>query len=234
MKSFSQPRRSRPSTSRVQPRDLIVGYTLAKAVRRGACMLMVIPARSRDHRSRFTPGMGLTVRAHAAGPAWANVLVVEAARCELRDVLSFPNAKLAGVRTPSDLRDAVEALHGPVKDDRECWVLHVLLDVTEAPRLLAAGGGEQGGFREGEDRRWVYVPPAGRGDEDHGYTSSPGRALPGEPEALSEGDYRRFVEASKDLTHEQWIALGRAREQEAIGRAHADRGRRFGRARKAA
>jgi hypothetical protein len=67
------------------------------------------------------------------------------------------------------------------------WVIRFVVDRTAAPRLLAL---------HSEDL----------------YVENITLALPDEPEALSEDDWKRHVEGNRDLTHDQWIALSRASE----------------------
>jgi hypothetical protein len=69
------------------------------------------------------------------------------------------------------------------------------------------------------------LPPrllAERSDEL--YVENPARALDGEPEALTENDWKRHIDGNRDLTHGQWLALGRLELIGQRARAHADRG----------
>lgn len=233
MKSFAQPKSSRRREPRAVARDVIVGHTAAKQINRGACRLIVRPVTSRDHRRRYGPGQELTVRAYANGPAWCTVRVAGVQLVAFTTVITLQNARLAGHRTSSDLQEAVEAFHGIGRKDRLVWALTVAL-IDDQPRLLAAAGGDGGSYQQDDQGRWIYVERTSARDTDHGYTSSTSRALHAEPEALSEADWRTHVQATRDMTHEQWVALSRAREQERLQREHADRGRRRGQARKAA
>lgn len=68
------------------------------------------------------------------------------------------------------------------------WVIRFAVDRAAAPRLLAL---------HSEDL----------------YVENPTMALPEEPEALSEDEWKLHVDRNRDLTHDQWVTLSRASEQ---------------------
>lgn len=194
--------RHRPShrrDPRPVARDLVIGHDNAKAVNRGASTLHLRPVQPRDHIKRYQPDQALNVRAFVGGPTWCKVAIVTADRVPLTAALNLRNAKLAGYRTTTELGAAFERSHGEGRTDRLVWVLEVRLDKSETPRLLAA-----------------------RSDEL--YVTTPATALPDEPEALSEEDWKRHVDGNKDLEHGQWLALGRLNAQGERARARTVRG----------
>lgn len=225
MKHFQTP--SHPSRRRdpnPKARDLAVGHDNAKAINRGVVTLHIRPSRASDHRKRYTTGQPLNVRAFVGGPTWCKILVSAVERVPLDQALNLANAKHAGYRTTTELAGAFERSYGGRKD-RMVWVVRFRLDATEHPRLLAAAGDAPSRYKVGADGRWRYVERHDERESDRGYTSTPGRALKDELPALSDDDWKRHVEANKDLEHGQWIALDKFREQERIKREHADRGR---------
>jgi hypothetical protein len=60
---------------------------------------------------------------------------------------------------------------------------------------------------------------------EEGYTENAARALRDEPPALYEHEWKQSVEANLDLTHAQWVSLGRLESIAERARLRADRGR---------
>lgn len=231
MKKFkTPPRPAQRRQSRPTARDLVIGHDNAKDINRGKATLHLRPVRAGDHIKRYKPDQTLNVRAFVGGPTWCKITVTEAFRVPLDQALTLANAMRAGYRTSTELAEAFERSYGQGRSDRMVWVLVFKLDATERPRLLAASGDAPSRYKLGADGRWQHVERHDERDTDRGYTDIQSRALRNEMPALSDDDWKRHVDRTKDLTHGQWVALDHARQQDAIQRAHADRGRNMRRA----
>lgn len=224
MKKFTTP--PRPSQRRPRPtaRDIAIGHDNAKDVKRGKTTLHLRPVRASDHVKRYTPDQTLNVRAFIGGPTWCQIRVTTADRVPLNQALTLANARLAGHRTTDDLAAAYERSNGTGRADRLVWVLTFQLAAADTPRLLSSVVGSPGSYKVGPDNRWQFVERPEDRETDRGYTTGPD-ALPGEPEALSEDDWKRHVDATRDLEHGQWVALGRLASIGEKARAHTVRGR---------
>jgi hypothetical protein len=192
---------------------VVPGPTVAAEIKYGRRTTHIIPCKPSHHRRRFHEGQRLSVKSYVGGATECHVTVTSAVRVRLGDV-DYPVARELGYVRLDDFRLAWVAEHDPAHEGdllerfdrrhahKEVWLLRFAVERALPPRLLAE-----------------------RSDEL--YVENPARALDGEPEALTENDWKRHIDSNRDLTHGQWLALGRLELIDQRARAHADRGRRM-------
>lgn len=213
--------RRKPSHRRkpkLQASWLVVGYDTSRSILYHGRTTHIQPVRSSDHPKRYTPGQRLAVKAFVGGPTECHVHIHRVERVQLRDI-DYPTARELGHFRLDAFR---EAFDGP--DHKWVWVLRFAVDRTAPPRLFAQAGRDRASYRETADGRWQFVPTAEDAEADRGYTSSVSQS-DGEAEVLTDDEWKRHVDANRDLTHEQWIALGRLIDLGERARAHTVRGR---------
>lgn len=181
---------------------LVVGYDTSRDILHHGRTAHILPVRSSDHSKRYTVGQRLAVKAFVGGPTECHVHVLQVDRIQLRDV-DYPTVRELGYIRVDVFR---EAFDGP--DHKWVWVLRFAVDRTAAPRLFAQAGRDRASYREMPDGRWQYAPSAEDAEADRGYTSSVSQS-DGELEVLSDDEWKRHIDANRDLTHDQWVALGR-------------------------
>lgn len=214
--------RHKPSHRRApkpQASWLIVGYDTSRQILHHGRTTHILPVRSSDHRKRYTTGQRLSVKAFVGGPTECHVNLVQVDRIQLRDV-DYPTARELGHIRVDVFR---EAFAGP--DHKWVWVLRFAVDRTVPARLLAQTGRASVSYRKLEDGRWQYVQRPEDAETDRGYTSVSSQSPRDEPAALDDDEWKRHVENNLDLTHAQWVALGRLVELGERARAHSVRGR---------
>jgi hypothetical protein len=197
---------------------LVLGLTEARLVALGQRTTHLLPVKPSHHRKRFLSGQRLAVKAYVGGPTECHVTVTAARRVQLGHVdyaavreLGYPyldafrvawvdqheTAWRAGEKLAEvDLLERFERRHA----HKEVWLVRFALDRLLPVRFLAQ-----------------------RSEE--GYTENAARALRDEPPALYEHEWKQSVEANLDLTHAQWVSLGRLESIAERARLRADRGR---------
>jgi hypothetical protein len=192
-------------------KGLVLGFTEARLVAHGQRGVHIASVKPDHHRKRYLAGQRLHVKAFVGGPIEARIIVTSAERIQLLDV-DFPLARALGHVRLDDFRSAWVAEHEPAFDGdplerferrhahRDIWAIRFALDRAAPPRLLAA-----------------------RSDEL--YVESPAQAMADEPEALSAAEWKLHVDGNRDLSHEQWLALGRLSSTAAKAQARIERGR---------
>lgn len=205
--------RHRPS-SRRQPKPtaswLVLGPTETSAIKYGHRTTQLISCKPSHHRRRYHPDQRLAVKAYVGGPTECRVTIASADRITLGQLDYQTIRRLGYIRLdqfqvtwveehdqawaarlqeehPGDVMERFCRKEGRFHArhaDKPMWLITFALDLLEPARLLAA-----------------------RSDEL--YVTTTATALPHEPEALSEEDWKRHVYDNRDLDHEQWVALGR-------------------------
>jgi hypothetical protein len=225
------PRPRRPR--RLNARWLITGNATPRILHHHQRAYLT-PHRAGDHPKRYVAGQRLQLKPYVPGPTEAQITIVQALgpadRFTLGQVDYQMARELGHIRVDQFRMDWVEANDGdwldrtaPTSDtellerfDRRwaakpAWFLRFNLENhVAAPRFLAWDGHPAGTYRVGADNRWEYVEREEDSEGDRGYTSVASRSDMEEPEALTDAEYRTHVEANRDLTHAQWVALGRA------------------------
>jgi hypothetical protein len=230
--------RRRPSHRKApNPRAswLVPGFSNVTAILHQGRTAHLIPVKARDHRKRYATGQRLAVKPYIPGPTECHVILTSVKGpgdlFSLGDV-DYATARSLGYVRLDDFRLAwVEendpAWWGHWNDGAEptdailerfeqrwsgklAWLLHFRIDTAAAPpRLIARNGGHGATYRQGADGRWQYVERAEDAEADRGYTSTTAHSDPEEPEALTDHEWKLHVDANRDLTHDQWVALGR-------------------------
>jgi hypothetical protein len=243
-------RRRQPNPS---AKWLVLGLTEARLVAHGQRSVHIAFVKPSDHRKRYVAGQRLQVRAFVGGPTEARVTVTTAERIQLADVDYGLVRELGYVRLDQfqvtwverhDEAWAAKLLeefpdHADVGErfcrkekrfharhaHRDIWVIRFDLDRAETPRMLAQGGRDRATYRKLPDGRWQCAEGAEDAEADRGYTSVDAFSLREAGRALSDEEWKESVEANKDLTHEQWLALGRLNSTAAKAQARIERGR---------
>jgi hypothetical protein len=190
---------------------LVLGLTEARLVAHGQRTTHLLPVKPSHHRKRFHEGQRLTVKAYVGGPTECHVTVTDAQRVQLGRV-DYAAVRELGHPYLDAFRVAWVAEHEPDHEGdalerfdrrhahKEVWLVRFALDRLLPVRFLAQ-----------------------RSEE--GYTENAARALRDEPPALYDHEWKQSVEANLDLTHAQWVSLGRLESIAERARLRADRGR---------
>jgi hypothetical protein len=201
---------------------LVTGPTIASQIQYGHRTTYMQPVKPSHHRRRYHEGQRLSLKGYVGGSTLAHLIVTDAERIQLGQVDYSLVRELGYIRVDA-FQEAWVAEHDPAHEGdplerfqrrhahREMWVIRFALDRTAAPRLLAQAGRDRASYRKLSDGRWQYAPSAEDAEADRGYTSAASQSSPGELEVLSDEQWKRHVDANRDLTHEQWLALSRDR-----------------------
>jgi hypothetical protein len=205
-RSPSHRRAARPTAS-----WLVTGPTIASQIQYGHRTTYMQPVKASHHRRRYHEGQRLSLKGYVGGSTLAHLIVTGAERIQLGHVDYGLVRELGYVRVDA-FQEAWVAEHEPDFDGeplerfqrrhahREMWVIRFALDRTLPDRYMAQ-------------------------NSEEGYTESTARGLKDEPPALHPHEWKQHVEANRDLTHEQWLALGRLDNIAARAQARAERGR---------
>jgi hypothetical protein len=190
---------------------LVLGMTEARLVVHGQRTTHLTPVKPSHHRKRYLPAQRLAVKSYVGGVTECHVVVTDAERIQLGQVDYGLVRELGYIRVDA-FQEAWVAEHEPDFDGeplgrfqrrhahREVWVIRFALDRMLPDRYMAQ-------------------------NSEEGYTESAARGLKDEPPALHDHEWKNHVEANRDLTHEQWLALGRLDNIAARAQARAERGR---------
>jgi hypothetical protein len=201
---------------------LVLGMTEARLVVHGQRTTHLTPVKPSHHRKRYLPQQRLAVKSYVGGVTECHVVVTDAQRIQLGHVdyglvreLGYHRVDAFRIAWVEDHDQAwlegIDAFIDSVADGmldrfdrrhahREMWVIRFALDRTLPDRYMAQ-------------------------NSEEGYTESAARGLKDEPPALHDHEWKQHVEANRDLTHEQWLALGRLDNIAARAQARAERGR---------
>jgi hypothetical protein len=241
--------RQKPSSRRAPSptaKQLITGPTIASDIKYGRRTTHLLPVKPSHHLRRFHDGQRLSLKAYVGGPTEAHVHVTGAERVPLRDV-DYATVRELGYVRVDEFRAAwvkdhdqawLESTDAELLVDamlerfdrrhahRDVWVIRFALDRMQPPRFMADGGRDRGSFRKRPDGRWQYVESAENAEADRGYTSVLSLSVDQEaPDALTDEEWKAHVYDNRDLSHEQWVALGRLESIAARAQVRADRGR---------
>jgi hypothetical protein len=191
----SSRRASRPTAS-----WLVLGPTEARLVAHGQRTTHLQPVKPSHHRKRFHPGQRLSVKAYVGGPTEAHIHITSVQRVPAGSI-DFHTARELGHVRVDDFREAWVAEHddtytgtAPLERfdsrhaHRDVWVLRFALDRMLPVRFLAQ-------------------------NSEEGYTDNPARGLKDEPPALYDHEWKQHVDGNRDLTHGDWLRLGRERKR---------------------
>jgi hypothetical protein len=190
---------------------LVLGMTEARLVVHGQRTTHLTPVKPSHHYKRYLPAQRLAVKSYVGGVTECHVVVTDAERIQLGHVDYGLVRELGYIRVDA-FQEAWVAEHEPDFDGeplerfqrrhahKEIWVIRFALDRTLPDRYMAQ-------------------------NSEEGYTESAARGLKDEPPALHDHEWKQHVEANRDLTHEQWLALGRLDNIAARAQARAERGR---------
>lgn len=175
---------------------------LAKKVRMGAKTMTRRPIKDTDwdntlsrYTCRYKPGRAYAIQPGRGKPSIGRLTVLEVHR-ETVGQITFKDAKREGFATTDEFKEYWAAMYGGTfNPDTEVWVISFRLgDWTEKSqhRLLAA------------------TPSAPGGD----YTTEPGLALKGEPEAVTETEQAQITELGTLQWHQNRALRLAALEQQ--------------------
>jgi hypothetical protein len=188
----SSRRAARPTAS-----WLVTGPTIASQIQYGHRTTYMQPVKASHHRRRYHDGQRLSLKGYVGGNTLAHLIVTDAERIQLGHVDYGLVRELGYIRLDA-FQEAWVAEHEPDFDGeplerfqrrhahREMWVIRFALDRMLPDRYMAQ-------------------------NSEEGYTESAARGLKDEPPALHDHEWKNHVEANRDLTHEQWLALARDR-----------------------